>query len=132
MVAVFTSKLIEQAIPKERLKDLVDDFREYKATGKRPDQFGRDVPYDNDCTLKIIKEEEVKHIHLKCPDSEWPVRAMQFRLTSDCHLLYCQGAMNDDHYLLIAVLEPNAHELARDNNEMMKVGKVAEIFRGSY
>ncbi|MCG2581945.1 MAG: type II toxin-antitoxin system YafO family toxin [Marinobacter sp.] len=129
MVEVFTSKIIEDAVPRDQLKDLVEDFRDYKTTGNRPDHFGRDVPYDNECTLKIVKEEEVKHIHLRSADSDWPVRAMQFQMTSDCHLLYCQGAMNDDQYLLIAILEPNAHQLARNNNVMMNVGQIAENFR---
>lgn len=132
MVAVFTSKIIDGAVPEGQLKELVEDFREYKSTGRRPDSFGRDVPYDSDVTLKIIRDEEVQHIHLKEAESDWPVRAMQFQMTSDCHLLYCQGAMNDDHYLLIAILKPNAHDLARDNNVMYQVGKVAERFRSIY
>lgn len=113
MVAVFTSKIIEQSMPEEQLKDLVEDFRDYKSTGQRPENFGRDVPYDSDVTLKIVSEGAVQHIHLKDAESNWPLRAMQFQMTSDCHLLYCQGAMNDDHYLLIAILEPDAHQLAR-------------------
>ncbi len=40
--------------------------------------------------------------------------------------------MNDDHYLLIAVLEPDAHQLARDNNVMHRAGLVAEKFRNIY
>ncbi|MBO6850372.1 MAG: type II toxin-antitoxin system YafO family toxin [Marinobacter sp.] len=132
MVAVFTSKIIENAMPEGQLKDLVEDFREYKSTGRRPENFGRDVPYDSDVTLKIVREEQVQHIHLKDAESHWPVRAMQFQMTSDCHLLYCSGAMNDDHFLLIAILEPNAHQLARDKNVMHRVGEVAEKFRGLY
>ncbi len=132
MVAVFTSRIIEKALPEGQLKDLVEDFREYKSTGRRPENFGRDVPYDSDVTLKIVREEQVQHIHLKDAESHWPVRAMQFQMTSDRHLLYCPGAMNDDHYLLIAILEPNAHQLARDNNVMHRVGQVAEKFRSTY
>lgn len=132
MAVVFTSKIIEHSMREEQLKDLVEDFREYKSTGQRPENFGRDVPYDSDHTLKIVREEKVQHIHLKDTESDWPVRAMQFRMTSDCHLLYCKGAMNDDHYLLIAILEPEAHQLARDNNVMFRVGQVAENFRNTY
>tara|TARA_R110000850_G_scaffold250405_1_gene375593 strand:- start:1443 stop:1841 length:399 start_codon:yes stop_codon:yes gene_type:complete len=132
VVAVFTSRIIGKSMPEGQLKDLVEDFRNYKSTGHRPENFGRDVAYDSDVTLRIVREEEVQHIHLKDADSNWPVRAMQFQMTSDCHLLYCQGAINDDHYLLIAVLEPEAHQLARDNNVMYRVGQVAEKFRAIY
>lgn len=132
MVAVFTSRIIGSSIPKDQLKNLVEDFRDYKSTGRRPDNFGRDVAYNSDVTLGIVREEEVQHIHLKDAESDWPIRSMQFQMTSDCHLLYCQGAMDSDRYLLIAILEPDAHQQARDNNIMYRVGQVAEGFRRLY
>jgi mRNA interferase YafO len=101
-------------------------------TGQLPDTFGRDVPYDHPHTLPLMLAEEVKHIHLADGENPWPVRAIQYHRTSDVHLVYCSGAMHDDHYLLIAILSPDAHAQAKDNNLMTRLGRAAELFRQKF
>ncbi|EEW2226805.1 type II toxin-antitoxin system mRNA interferase toxin YafO, partial [Escherichia coli] len=38
-------------------------------------------------------------------------------------------AFDEQAWLLIAILKPEPHKLARDNNQMHKIGKMAEAFR---
>ena len=46
--------------------------------------------------------------------------------------LYCQGAFDEQAWLLIAILKPEPHKLARDNNQMHKIGKMAEAFSHAF
>jgi len=76
--------------------------------------------------------EEVRHVHLAEPGVPWRPGLPQHRRTSDHHLVYSQGALNEDMYLMIAVLSPDAHEQARDNSIMYNIGREAEIFRQQF
>ncbi|MGP7957181.1 type II toxin-antitoxin system mRNA interferase toxin YafO, partial [Escherichia coli] len=38
-------------------------------------------------------------------------------------------AFDEQAWLLIAILKPEPHKQARDNNQMHKIGKMAEAFR---
>lgn len=132
MIRVFKSLLIRDLLTNDELNDLVNDFVSYKTTGIVPDNFGRDVPYDHPHNLSIVKSEEVQHIHLGSEDNPLPLNKIQFHRTSDIHLVYCQGASNDDHYLLMTVLAPDGHEQAKSRNIMHKLGMMAELFRNKY
>lgn len=132
MVEVYKSGLIEKQFHEqgeaEALEALILDFEDYKRTGDVPRHFGRDVPYDHPSTPPTVRFEQVKHLHLV--DGANPsLHTVQFRRTSDVHLVYCQGAMNDDCYLLITILTPDGHAKARDRNIMSNIGMIAEKFR---
>ncbi len=129
MIRIFKSQIILRQLMAEQLEQLVTDFRAYKGTGLLPDTFGRDVKYDHPHTYPLVRAEEVAHIHLTDSEHLWPVHYIQFKRTSDIHLVYCQGASDPEHYLLIAILAPDAHEQARQNNVMANIGKMAERFR---
>ena len=118
MIRIFKSQIILRQLTSEQLEQLVTDFRTYKEAGLLPDTFGRDVKYDHPHTYPLVRAEH-----------PWPVHYVQFKRTSDIHLVYCQGASNPEHYLLIAILTPDAHEQARQNNVMANIGKMAERFR---
>lgn len=109
------------------------DFLSYKKEGVLPDIFGRDAPYDDDRTYLLVKEEQVAHIHLANSNAPFPKFLRQFKRTSDqAHLVYCQGVMDPSAFLLIIILRPEAHKLARNNNHMHKIGMMAEAFRMKY
>lgn len=129
MIRIFKSQFILQALSAEQLEQLTTDFRIYKETGLLPDTFGRDVKYDHPYTYPLVRAEEVSHIHMTDNEHLWPLRLVQFKRTSDIHLVYCQGASHPEHYLLITILTPDAHNQARQNNIMAKIGKMAERFR---
>jgi len=132
-IRVFKSALIRQQLDQQELEDLVADFLSYKQDGILPDTFGRDAPYDDDRTYPLVKAEQVSHIHLADSQAPFPRFIRQFKRTSNqAHLVYCQGVMDQNTYLLMIVLKPKAHQLARDNNNMHKIGVMAEAFRMKY
>ena len=122
----FKELLSEQGIEPSTLKN---DFQKYKETGTPPNNFGRDAEYNHPRSLHIVRVEKLSHIHLEEPDTPWNPNTYQFHRTSDSHLIYCPGFYNESHYLLIAILAPNAHEQARNNSIMYKLGEIAEKFR---
>lgn len=128
MIRIFRSTVIQKLLQEQDLDDLTNDFRKYKESGLCPDYFGRDVAYDHPHTPSLILQEDVRHIHL-AQHGTWVVRLMQFNRTSDRHLVYCQGAINTDCYLLITLLSPDAQEQAKISDVMRKIGEQAEVFR---
>lgn len=130
-VRVLASRLIKETLPEQELKDLAQDFKDYKSDSGRPSTFGRDALYDHPNTYPPVRQEEVRHIHLADP-SYWPVRTLQFNRTSDEHLVYCQGIRDKNCYLLIQLLSPDAHDQARNNNIMAVIAKEAGKFRNQY
>lgn len=80
----------------------------------------------------MLKAEQVRHIHL-IPSNISPKQITpQYRHTSDVHLVYCQGALDETSWCLIAILAPDAHKQALEMNIMRKLAKVAENFRCKY
>ncbi|QUX92067.1 toxin YafO [Marinomonas sp. A3A] len=111
------------------ISDLAKDFALYKETGIPPLHFGRDG--DNNRPT-ICKEENVWHIHLAhlpIHFTKWPKIRNQQARTSDKCLIYCPGYFNENHYLLIAILDPPAHEKQEDMPLMEQIGREAEAFR---
>lgn len=129
---VLKGPVIREQLGQTELAALENDFRHYKSTGVLPDTFGRDVLYDHPHTLPIVRTEAIKHIHLASADKLWERGTAQYRRTSDVHLVYCEGALIEGGYLLIAILSPDAHEQARRNDIMYKLGVTAEKFRGQF
>jgi len=132
VIRVFKSSVIRQIMTDEELDALVDDFKSYKLTGNISEYFGRDVPYDHPYTLPVILAEEVQHIHLGSEDKPFPLKKIQFYQTSDVHLVYCQGALDENYYLLMTILSPDGHKQARSRDIMFKLGVMAEKFRHQF
>lgn len=128
MIRVFKSSIIRQILTNTELDALVNDFKRYKLTGNPPEFFGRDIPYDHPNNLPTVLAEEIKHIHLGSKDNPLPLQKIQFYQTSDTHFVYCQGALNENCYLLMAILSPNGHEQAKSRDIMFKLGIMAEKF----
>lgn len=128
MIRVFTSKLLDEALTADERTALITDFKQYKA-GKLPAFFCKDVLYDHPFNLDIIKQEQVRHIHLAENGAGFPVLVAQQKRTSDTHLVYCKGFSNENCYLLMAILQPNAHDLAKSNRLMYQLGLMAQAFR---
>ncbi|KKO44834.1 toxin YafO [Arsukibacterium ikkense] len=131
MIRVFTSKVLDEVLTAEERAALIQDFRLYKS-GMLPALFGKDVAYDHPFNLDIIKQEQVRHIHLAANGSGFPVLLAQLKRTSDTHLVYCQGFSNENCYLLMAILQPDAHNLAKSNQLMYQLGLMAQAFRQQF
>ncbi|MBO1255068.1 type II toxin-antitoxin system YafO family toxin [Alteromonas sp. 5E99-2] len=129
MIRVFKSAVICKIMESEELDALIDDFRSYKLTGNPPEHFGRDVPYDHPNNLPIVLAERIQHIHLGNEDKPFSSKKIQFYQTSDIHLVYCQGVLDKNCYLLMTILSPNAHEQSKSTDIMYKLGIMAEKFR---
>lgn len=129
---IFKSKQIREQLTETELQGLTDDFKRYKLTGIPTETFGRDAAYDHPNTLSLVKQEYVRHLHLLPPDKPWPLSKAQFNKTSDVHLVYCQGVIYQEYFALIAILSPDAHHQARNNDIMYKLAKSAELFRQKY
>ncbi|REL28020.1 type II toxin-antitoxin system YafO family toxin [Thalassotalea euphylliae] len=132
MIRVFKSKVISSTLSELELDNLVNDFKSYKLTGTAPQYLGRDVPYDHPGTLPTVLAEEVQHIHLGNQDNPLPLNKIQYHRTSDVHLVYCQGALDGNCYLLMAILAPDAHNQAKSRDIMFKLGTMAEKFRSRF
>lgn len=88
--------------------------------------FGRDVPYNNP---PCVREYGIRHIHLITTKEYQQYEANNIRLhdrTSDKHLIYARSPIDNDHYLLIAIVDPNAHSTANNNNFMYKLHDVCK------
>lgn len=132
MIRVFKTNLISQQFSDKELTQLVSDFKRYKETGIPAHYFGRDVPYDHPHTLPSVRMEELRHLHILESSTQKAPRRAQYYRTSDDHLVYCPGSNNSDHFLLISLLTPDAHEQSRDNNLMANMAVIAERFRQHY
>lgn len=133
-IKVSTSSIIEKLMgdtPEKietNLKKLVKDFKLYKS-GCTLAIFGKDAPYDHMNTPRSVLDENVQHVHMIKIGEIFPRWKRQDQKTSEVHLVYCQAAMDDDHYYLITILEPNAHDLAKDGLIMRNIGDIAAKFR---
>jgi len=53
----------------------------------------------------------IKKIHLKLPeDKPWPPEYSLSQRTCDNYLIYTKHLYNDEHYQILAIISPNAHE----------------------
>lgn len=107
------------------IKDLALAFKSYKESGILPDNFGRDVGYDHPDTPSSVKD-NLWHIHLAPADKPFDQELQQYSRTNrlgapqdDRVLVYSKGYMNENYYILMAILEPNAHILQRDHLNIM-------------
>lgn len=56
----------------------------------------------------------ISKIHIRMPiEPEWNKRTPQIQRKSNHYLVYCQHWLNPDRYQIIAIMSPNAHEIAK-------------------
>lgn len=129
---VFSSPMFKATIPEPPRLHLINEFKAYLSPRSHSSLFGKDVLYDHPHTPRLILQEQVRHVHLEDPGKPWLPGLPSHKRTSDHHLIYCQGAIHEDHYCLLALLSPQAHEQAKSFDRMSKLGVLAERFRKSY
>jgi len=106
------------------IKKLASDFKTYKSEQKshfNDFKFGKDCSYNRP---QSIVDAEVDHVHL--------VPIHNQGNTSDRFLVYTRGFTDSDAFLIIAILEPNAHELSRNVLNMLHLADIAEKFRNQF
>lgn len=107
------------------IQPIVKQFKQYKSEYNTPVIFGRDAP--------LIRPSEAKfsglhHIHL----GSFNAITYQYSRTSDSWLIYATGFLNQDYFLLIDILTPDAHDRANNIDLMNKYIEIANKFRETY
>lgn len=129
-VKVFLSASFKESCPEEKLSTLVEMFREYKKTGVPHAAFGRDTTYDFPST---VKQAGMSHIHVKDSTSKnWNLKRISYDRTSDTALIYCEGFIYRNYFLLLGFLE-NAHSAyIRKPQYLLDLAEIAEQFRTKF
>lgn len=109
--------------------DLLADFILYKSTDQLPATFGRDAPYTEPWAAYNAG---IMHIHLKLPPDSFPPKKPQIDRTTDTALVYVRGELEENRYLILAVLHPDAHAKAREEKIMRYLARLAKTFRDTY
>ncbi|MNZ93026.1 mRNA interferase YafO [compost metagenome] len=114
---------------------LLSDFESYIQSNRQsiPRYFGRDAPYTQPSeALQAC----LMHIHIKLPPGSFPQDRAQFyrvcqkgRPGEDAALVYVQGELEEDKYVILAFLWPDAHGQARDRDLMRYLARLAKQFR---
>ena len=125
---VFVGPSLSSALTETEFTALVKDFKTYKFSKKLPANFGRDVPYH--WPAKAVQE-ELFHLHI-AEESGWNHEISQYSRTSDVHLVYSRGFISVDSYVLLAILQPNAHAMARNRVIVEALANQAADFRANY
>ncbi|WP_345852543.1 type II toxin-antitoxin system YafO family toxin [Shewanella algae] len=104
---------------------VVEQFKKYKNQMHVPTTFGRDAPLVRPSEAKYAG---LQHIHLGVFN---PIN-YQYSRTSDSWLIYATGFMNQNHFLLIDILSPDAHNKANSIDLMNKYINLASKFRETH
>lgn len=90
----------------------VESFKQYVLSGNQFWAFGRDVPYHRPPS---VLSWGLRHVHLLTRSEYTHYEELNSPLmarTSDKHLVYASNPFDPNHYLLLAIINPNAHALA--------------------
>ncbi|HIF5637058.1 type II toxin-antitoxin system YafO family toxin [Vibrio parahaemolyticus] len=129
-VKVFVSSGFRDSLDKSKLDLLVSQFKDYKKTGVPHESFGRDTTYD---FPSQVKQAGMSHIHIRDPSSKrWHLKKLSYHKTSNTALIYCEGFLNKNYFLLLGFIE-NAHQLCKLKPlYLMELADVAERFREKF
>ncbi len=109
----------------EDIAPIVEQFKKYKSEHNTPITFGRDAP--------LVRPSEatyagIQHIHI----GSFNTLTYQYHRTSDDWLIYTSGFSNSNHYLLIDILTPDAHNKANSIDLMNRYIEIANNFRREF
>lgn len=116
-------------------QELLESFTDYIASGREvvPDCFGNDAPYTQPYGAFRAG---LMHIHIAVPPTTLPRKRPQADRKcpmnapdQDAALVYVQGELEEDHYCLLAILYPDAHQRASDNRTIPYLARLAQDFK---
>lgn len=122
------------------VKELAINFKQYKKGLLLPDNFGRDAGYDHPNTPKVVRD-HLWHMHLAPADQPFNPDTPQSQRVNrkgdgkcDRILVYTKGFLDENAYMLMAILAPDGHRLQRDHlNIMIPLAAKADAdFRARY
>lgn len=118
--------------------ELLESFTDYIASNREvvPDCFGNDAPYTQPYSAFRAG---LMHIHIAVPPTTFPSKRPQADRKcpmnapdQDAALVYVQGELEEDHYCLLAILYPSAHQLANDQRTIPYLARLAQAFKDSH
>jgi mRNA interferase YafO len=114
---------------------LLEDFIRYKQTkgDELPHYFGFDTTYGHPPEVAGC----LWHIHLCIPPRKFDKRRCQIDRRcrrddpdNDVALVYAQGDLENHRFVILGVLSPDAHKVAKTDLDLMRyLGKLAQTFR---
>lgn len=142
-IQIDTHSLFDQALsdlseryPSLQL-DILNSFYTYVSseTADLPETFGRDSIFNEPYLAQRAK---LRHLHICLPPSTFDVnRCQQDRKNplgdpeNDVFLVYVRHEFYEHRFLIVALLQPDAHALARDTEVMKQLGYIAQEFQDS-
>lgn len=114
---------------------LRSDLEQYLRCGRNevPTYFGRDAPYTQP---QSALNAQLSHIHIKLPPGRFRQDVAQYYRTcsannpgDDAALVYVQGQLEDELFLILAFFFPDAHEKARREPVMRYLSELASEWR---
>ncbi|MCK9691864.1 type II toxin-antitoxin system YafO family toxin [Pseudomonas syringae] len=117
---------------------IASDFKDYIDSKQLhpPKYFGRDAPYTQP---QAAQDAHLSHIHIKLPPGSFRQdRAQYYRVCQfnkpgeDAALVYVQGQLEEDQYLILAFFWPDAHAMARNNGIMRYLCHLAKTWRDEH
>ncbi|WP_311752118.1 type II toxin-antitoxin system YafO family toxin [Proteus columbae] len=74
----------------------------------------------------------ISKIHIRMPlEPEWNKKTPQIQRKSNHYLVYCQHCLYPNKYQIIAIMSPNAHEIAK-TSFLTILEKRAEEFQNNF
>ena len=122
-VTVFTTQRLQARLPSADLGSIAKKFKLYKESRDPRTDFGRDADFKDPQSAISAK---LMHVHLN--DGRFNMKVVQFGRTSDTFLIYCQGHVSPNNYLLIDLIT-NAHVRCRKITFISELADIAEKFR---
>jgi len=116
-------------------QDLLDNFHTYVSseTAVLPDTFGRDSIFNEPY---LAQRARLRHLHICLPPRTFDGnRCQQDRKNrpeapeNDVFLVYARHEFDEHRFLIVALLQPDAHALARDTAVMKRLAYIAQEFQ---
>lgn len=126
------------------VESLRNDFLAYKSSMHEtipvlPRHFGRDAPFEYPASAA---NSELFHLHLNdialgfsessSVVAGWKDDTPQYYRTSDCFLIYTIGEQDRETYILLAIVNPHAHEQIRSNDLIGTLVAMAEAAKAQF
>lgn len=117
---------------------LAQDFTAYIDSDRMcvPSYFGRDAPYTQP---QSALDAHLSHIHIKLPPGAFKQGVAQYYRTcdrgkpsEDAALVYVQGELEEDSFLILAFFCPDAHGAARNPPVMRYLAQLAKSWRDTH
>ncbi|SED31923.1 mRNA interferase YafO [Pseudomonas mohnii] len=114
---------------------LKSEFTRYIESGREvlPSIFGKDTAY---MQPPQAVQACLMHIHIKIPPAQFPENLPRNQRTcsrgkpnEDAALVYVPGELEEDRYLILAFLWPDAHGKSRDRATMKYLARLAKDWR---